>query len=402
MKSLEKNQNLSAGEQKIEEYVSRIKSGESKDSIFQDLPESFKSGIEKKLAEPAKEKAGQDTDKIPPQYKGLNFETLDFIWTIPEYLDLEKTKELKEQKVRALASLREKEITEKTKEERHQVDQEKISELREQLGIARPSENAKIQEQKEALSLSVEERKKLSGWAASYELAKIAKQQGIDLTKLPREDYAQFAIYNSLAIDDDQLRMATWERMVTSPEGILAGKKENIKKIKPEAEKAFARFSFEAKKKAGEQNRFMQEGIRVRQGTGSSNSWLFFGINNSPEEGRVETYKSYVSVKDLNILTPERFSNLMATLRDAGYNGDIKIFQDLSEQGILLNDQIVMHGSSHADAELALQVAEKFFGADLDQKGVGKDEVIDGKDMSHSQILAKKIADTINPSKTKN
>ena len=42
---------LNSGEKKIEEYADRIKNGESKDTIFQDLPESFKSAIENKLVE---------------------------------------------------------------------------------------------------------------------------------------------------------------------------------------------------------------------------------------------------------------------------------------------------------------------------------------------------------------
>ncbi len=87
----------------------------------------------------------------------------------------------------------------------------------------------------------------------------------------------------------------------------------------------------------------------------------------------------------------------MIELRDAKYNGDIKIFQDLSEQGVRLNDQIVIHGGSQTDAELALQVAENFFGADLDQKSIGKDEVVDGENKSYSQILAQRISEAINP-----
>ena len=60
-----------------------------------------------------------------------------------------------------------------------------------------------------------------------------------------------------------------------------------------------------------------------------------------------------------------------------------------------------MQGASKADAELAMQVAEKFFGVDLDQKSVGKDEVVDGENQSYSQILAKKIKNAVNPPKTK-
>ena len=402
MESLDNKNSLPGAGQKIEEYVNRIKNGESKDSIFQGLPESFKSGIEKRLNKTSEEKQEQGISEIPAKYRGLDSETLDFIWTFPEYVDQEKTKELKEEKARALAALREKESAEKGKEERHQSDQQKIAELREQLGVTKPVETMENQEkplavskQEELPALSIEERKKLHGWTASYELAKIAKQQDIDLSKISREEYVDFAIQNSLAIDDDQLRVAPWQRMGTSVEEIVLANREKKAQIKEESEKAFAKFCYEIQQKAGQENRFLSENIRVRQGTKDSNSWLFFGINNGTGEKSSETYKSYVSVKDLNTLTPERFTQFMTALRDAKYNGDIKIFQDLSEQGVRLNDQIVMHGGSQADAELALQVAEQFFSTDLDQKSAGKDEVVDGENKSYSQILAKKIKESI-------
>ncbi|MBP6855122.1 MAG: hypothetical protein KBD26_02595 [Candidatus Pacebacteria bacterium] len=402
MESLDNKNSLPGAGQKIEEYVNRIKNGESKDSIFQGLPESFKSGIEKRLNKTSEEKPEQGISEIPAKYRGLDSETLDFIWTFPEYVDQEKTKELKEKKARALAALREKESAEKGKEERHQSDQQKIAELREQLGVTKPVETMENQEkplavskQEELPALSIEERKKLHGWTASYELAKIAKQQDIDLSKISREEYVDFAIQNSLAIDDDQLRVAPWQRMGTSVEEIVLANREKKAQIKEESEKAFAEFCYKIQQKAGQENRFLSENIRVRQGTKDSNSWLFFGINNGTGEKSSETYKSYVSVKDLNTLTPERFTQFMTALRDAKYNGDIKIFQDLSEQGVRLNDQIVMHGGSQADAELALQVAEQFFSTDLDQKSAGKDEVVDGENKSYSQILAKKIKESI-------
>lgn len=404
MESLDNDKPLTGGEQKIEEYANRIKNGESKDSIFQDLPESFKSGIEDKLANPAQEKTEQGISEIPPQYQGLNSETLDFIWTFPEYIDPEKTKEMSEKKARVLTALREQESAEIIKIERNQADQKKIEELREQLGIVRPVEDTETQAKEttdskpeEPPTLSVGERKKIHGWTASYELAKIAKQQGVDLSKISREDYANFAIQNSLAIDDDQLRVAPWQRMGTSVQEIVLANRERKSEIKEDSEKAFAKFCYETRQKAGQEDRFLSENIRVRQGTKDSNSWLFFGINNGTGGKSNETYKSYISVKDLNTLTPERFTQFMSALRDAKYNGDIKIFQDLSEQGVRLNDQIVMHGGSQADAELALHVAENFFGGDLDQKSVGKDEVIEGEPKSYSQILAQKIAEAVNP-----
>lgn len=302
MESFGRQASVSAGEQKINEYVARIQAGESKESIFEGLPDSFKSSIEEKLT------------AIEP---GINSE----------------------------------------------------------------------------------DRKKLSGWEASYELAKIAQREGVDLSKISREEYVDYAIKNSLAIDDSQLRTSSADRMATSVEDAVASRKERRKNILENVDALFARFAYEMKEKASQDNRFLEDGIRVRQGTKDSNSWLFFGINKSITEGGTETFKSYISVKDLNTLTPDRFKGLMRALRDAGYNGDIKIFQDLSGQGLSLNDQMVMHGATEADAKLALNVAEKFFGDDVDQKGFGKDEVIDGSNTSYSQILAQKIRDAVKGSR---
>ncbi len=404
MKSIDSTKPLVGGEQKIQEYVDRIRNGESEDSIFQGLPASFKSGIEKRLAEQnseVNEGVLEETNGVPPQYRGLDSETLDFIWTIPEYVDPEKTKAQKEKKARVLASLREKESTELAKEERQKADKKRIGELRQGLGVTQPIVGAKAERQVENQLISIDERKKLYGWWASYELAKVAKQQGIDLSQISREDYVEFAIQNSLAIDDSQLRMPPWQRMCISAQEIVSVNKEKKSKINKGIDQSFEIFSRNIQQKAGEKDRVLQEGIKVRQGTKDSNSWLFFGINKSLGGNRGETFKSYVSVKDLNILTPERFMQLMIALKDAGYNGDIKIFQDLSGQGINLNDQIVMHGASQADAKLALQVAEKFFGADLDQKSIGKDEVINGEEKSYSQILAEKIKDAVKPTPQK-
>lgn len=389
MEMIENGKPLSAGEQKVQEYAERIRKGESRDAIIQGLPESFRSAIDREV--------GKSTEQavIPPQYAGMSAEAVDFIWTIPEYIDPEKTKQEKEKKEKALEVLRAKESDKMQREE-------KLKTVRDELGIAeqpRDGGEKKEAEQEEYHELSVEERKKLNGWAASYELAKIAKHEGVDLAELSREEYAQFAIDNALAIDDSQLRVAPWQRMGASVEELVARNKEQRAKISEAAEKAFAKFCFEMKQKAGTNDRSIEENIRVRQGTKDSDSWLFFGINSSLAEGAGETYKAYVSVKDLNTLSPKRFIELMKMLRDAKYNGDIKIFQDLSGQGTRLNDQIVMHGNSQEDSLLALRVAEQFFGNDLDQKGVGKDEVIDGKNQSYSQILAKKIKDEIHAEK---
>lgn len=55
---------ISPAEQKINEYTDRIENGESKDSVFKGLPESFRSGVSEKLAQKAKERDDADQKKI--------------------------------------------------------------------------------------------------------------------------------------------------------------------------------------------------------------------------------------------------------------------------------------------------------------------------------------------------
>ncbi len=371
----------SEGDKKIEEYASRILGGQNPKYVLDGLPESWV----KKVNEIVNKDEPVSLSDIDPQYRGMSSEALEIIWADQSNIPYKQSE---------TESDRSKEIN---RRKRIVALKKKDEEMSAKYDIQPSGQDNNIitRKQEDITLLSVEERRKLSGWPASYELAKIAKQQGVDLSKMPREEYVNYAIQNSLAVDDDQLRVAPWQRAVTSVEEIVSENKERKAKIEENSDKVFAKFCFDIQKKAEGSDRFLSEGVRVRQGTKDSNSWLFFGINNGTAENSNETFKSYISVKDLNRLTPERFTQFMVALKNANYNGDIKIFQDLADQGVKLNDQIVMHGGSEYDAKLALQTAEKFFGEDIDQKSTGKDQVVDGVNKSYSQILAKKIADSI-------
>lgn len=244
----------------------------------------------------------------------------------------------------------------------------------------------------------IERRKKLSGWEASYELAKIAKQEGVDLSKLSREEYANYAIKNYLKIDDSQLRANPKHRNATSVEEVLDMLKSDRSSLTQSAKDAFDNF-YKAMMTLAEKTqaeRFISEGVRLLSGTKDSNSWLFFSINNGTNNSESVTHKSYFSLRNLNDFSPEVFKNFMAELQKRGYNGGVKIFQDLEVQGASLSDQVVMHGYSEADAKLALEVAEEFFGDKLLETSYGKDEIINGKSKSYSEILAEKIKDSVN------
>ena len=137
-------QPLSGSEQKIQEYVTRIKAGESKDSIMQGLPPSFVAGIEAGMNESENTPESKNEDVrivekdeigVPPQYKGLDADTLDFIWTIPEYIDTEKTKQEKERKQKVIDALRNKESGGSEIQEKKLVDEVKVEQIKKDLGI---------------------------------------------------------------------------------------------------------------------------------------------------------------------------------------------------------------------------------------------------------------------------
>lgn len=132
-------QQATGGEQKIQEYINRIKNGEQKDKIFEGLSPSFVNDIEKGLETDNKNKELDKNENfvIPPQYEGLDSETLDFIWTIPEYADPEKTKIEKNKKSKILENLKLKEQEKNKKEEQSLSDQEDAEKIKKELGISK-------------------------------------------------------------------------------------------------------------------------------------------------------------------------------------------------------------------------------------------------------------------------
>lgn len=98
---MEKN-NLIGGDRKVQEYIDRIKEGESKDSIMQGLPPSFASAID----------------------KALESQTLE-----PEKLDEERIKN------KSLENLKHKKEIELEKQNQANLDSQKIEEIRRELQL---------------------------------------------------------------------------------------------------------------------------------------------------------------------------------------------------------------------------------------------------------------------------
>ncbi len=127
-----------AGELKIEEYANRIKSGESVDSILDGLPSGMRQAVEEKVHSQS-EKSEVVNLRLPPQYEGLPAEIIEELWTIPVYVDPEKTKTEMENKKRILDELRrketEKEITDENINLRQADDSARLSRVQRELNI---------------------------------------------------------------------------------------------------------------------------------------------------------------------------------------------------------------------------------------------------------------------------
>lgn len=143
-------QQQTGGEQKIKEYINRIKNGEQKDKILEGLPLSFVNAIEKGLETYDKNKELNQNENfvIPPQYEGLDSETLDFIWVIPEYTDPEKTKTEKNRKSKILENLKLKEQKENKIEEQNISDQEDVEKIKKELGISKMENSSSVEQDK--------------------------------------------------------------------------------------------------------------------------------------------------------------------------------------------------------------------------------------------------------------
>ena len=228
----------------------------------------------------------------------------------------------------------------------------------------------------------------LFGWDAQWALAQIAKDQNVDLTKMTRDQYAQFAIDNGLLIDDNQLRMAVQLRTATSMaeyQAIRVSQRANANALHQQLDSQFALFAQQTKDLA-KTGQNISTGIRVRSGTAASDTWLYWKVNNGAATTG-NTYKSYVGFSNpYTSLTPARISEFLKYLQSKGFNGDVKTIQDL-DQGSSISDQVVMHGATKADAELAFREAQNFFGNELSFAETGVDPV----GMSYSQFLAEKI-----------
>ncbi len=95
---------------------------------------------------------------IPPQYRGLNSEVLDFIWTIPEYVDQTKTEQEKKRKQEAIDFLKKQESREDAdiaKQKTALHDEAKLEEIRQDMPASQTEKNNEVASGNEAINALV-------------------------------------------------------------------------------------------------------------------------------------------------------------------------------------------------------------------------------------------------------
>ena len=258
--------------------------------------------------------------------------------------------------------------------------------------------------------------KRLTGSEAQYEAARLAKEQGIDLSKLSREEYAQFAIDNNLELTDTQLRMRTSLRNFEQTDYLREYKKN--KPTTPEQDASDLKYA-NWTHNLGQESEAKYQGkavpdiapnVEIAAEKSSGNTWRHFTINKTliGSGTNATQTKAYLGFSDLFAsLTPERVTQFMAELAKAGYKGNVKTIADLTTYRNI-SDQIVMHGATEADTQLAAKLAQSYFGSELNFQEFGTDITsateVDKKGKpvtySYSAWLQKKIKDALDAKAT--
>ena len=133
---------------------------------------------------------------------------------------------------------------------------------------------------------------------------------------------------------------------------------------------------------------------------GTSNpAWTGISVGNPANTSTEGRHKGYLtldvnSAREMAKDVEQTFKDLYNLLEEAGYNGHLKMpgtFSDL----LTRFDNIVIHGASKQDVDLALPIIEKYFkekGLTVEGTKTGLDaQDSTGKETSHTNLLAEKV-----------
>lgn len=213
-------------------------------------------------------------------------------------------------------------------------------------------------------------------------LARIADQEGIDLTTLNRAQYINYAEKHRITLDSDSIRMSPHLRGAFDHSQLqqLA----NTNQLNGGRDtRHFYRMSVDHQSSPGEE---IMSGVVVHPETTTNQMWLFYEINGGLEEQRGAISKSYIGLKNVNYFQAKDWLLFLQKLQQSGFSGCVKTAQDPNTIKDT-SDQIVMHGNTVEDANTGLRVAKEHFGTKVGFEDVGQDIEKDGRWYSHTQWL---------------
>ena len=226
-------------------------------------------------------------------------------------------------------------------------------------------------------------------------LAQQAKQDGIDVTKMSREEYVDYAVSHGVVLTGNNIRMAASLRGseniydaqeavgLRSQHGMTGAKATTAFDAMAEKWKAMASTSVDAGQKGG-------GGITTLN---HADGWVNFAINAAGKKGRSasKVYAGFGQNFDA-ALTQDRVLELLAALHDEGFHGQFKF----GESGAFmqrLGDQLVAHGITDADTSIATKVFQDLsakWGVDVEISSGADGNDSSGKHTSYSELLAEK------------
>jgi hypothetical protein len=216
-----------------------------------------------------------------------------------------------------------------------------------------------------------------------FKLAQIANNKHTDLSKLNRSQYIDFAEDNDVYLDDNDLRLKPQLRTAIDQEHL----QQILKSDNNIDDKNMQKFYHMSAEHQASPGKLLMPGIEIHPATLHDQMWLYYYINGGLDDDLQEIHKSYIGLSNINDFNAKDWLSFLKQLQNEMFCGNVKTAQD-PKQLKMMSDQIVMHGNTKEDADIALRVAKRHFGDKVTFEDQGVDKFFNGKWYSHAQWLS--------------